>query len=673
MDEMFERLCKIYPDSKFVLIPKYDFDKWEGKEYDSSNDNKAAIGKWKSQPYDKTTIKPFIEQGFRVGWIVPKGYCVIDVDNKEEPQTQDYILKILEKFEVKYSYNYTFHGIHMLFRDEECRQKSDSKLKCGINLIVDSRANNTGYIILPTNDPHRNWGEWNEFVEELPYFLKPIIHDKSESFIGMQDGDGRNDALIRWRYRLMASHKLTDKEIEKCIRIVNENLFETAIPKEELFKTVLRDLKKKEIPVESKENPFNKIAEDISDKYDIIYTNRTFYKFEGTYHKPMDECALEKLIHEEISRNLSHSSRQEIIEFLKVKCFVENKDINTLWYKIPCKNGILNLVTGELGKPNSTEVNTMCIPWTYNEDPPPSPRIMEFMKQITKGDLQKIQFLYEIAGYCMLRRNLFEKFFVFRGEGGTGKSTYTNILVNLIGRQNVSNISLTDFDKDYHLATTENKLLNVDDDVVDGKSLQYTGRFKSFVSGELISARQIYKDVVTFAPFATLVFSCNRLPQIMDKTSGMYRRMVLVEINNKIDNPDPNFMLKITESDMEYFFFKAVEAIKNALDVGHMSIVQSEAHLLEQFRRRQSSLQEWLFEHDVRLRDILATPCSMMYRQFSEWCDNCGYKSKPNMFTFKEDVCNLYGVATDMQREGQYRNKMMFVKYGEYNAEFKPF
>ena len=63
---------------------------------------------------------------------------------------------------------------------------------------MDQRANKKGYIILPTNDPHRSWGEWPDEIANIPALLKPIMIAKNqiESFIGMGEGDGRNDALF---------------------------------------------------------------------------------------------------------------------------------------------------------------------------------------------------------------------------------------------------------------------------------------------------------------------------------------------------------------------------------------------------------------------------------------------------------------------------------------------
>lgn len=674
IDEMFERLNRIYPNSKFALIPKYEPEKWVDKEYDSHLDNKAAINRWATKALDYDQARVRIEEGYRIGWIVPKGYVVIDVDNGDDERAQEYVERILDKFEVKYSYNYTSRGIHILLRDEKECIKNNSKMKCALNIAIDTRANDGGYIILPTNDPNRSWGNWSDFVEEVPYFLKPVVNCTFPSFIGMIDGDGRNDALWRWRARLMSSNKLSDEEIEKSIKIINENLFDTAIPNPELYKTVLRELKKKDaLPPEAKENPYNKIAEDIMERHDIICYAGNFFIFKGTHYQEVHEIDIEKLIHNDVSKNLPAAARREIMEFLKLKTDVKYNEINRDWYKIACGNGIINLVTGELSQPTKSDLNTIYIPWNYEKDPQYSPRIDEFMKQITGGDVIKMKFLYQIAGYCLLKKNLFEKFFLFRGEGGTGKSTYTNLLTKLVGKENCSHVSLPDFDKDYYLSTTVNKLLNIDDDVVDGKRLEYTGRFKSFVSGEIISTRQIYRDVIDFDPFATLVFSCNRLPQIMDKTSGLYRRIILVELNNKVLRPDPLFMQKVVDKDMEYFLFKAVEGIKEALEVGHMVITQSEEALIEQFRRRQSPLFEFLYEHDIRLKDLVGKPCMILYKQFSEWCDEAGYTKKLTMFTFREEICTTYDCYPDLAGDQVNKNKMVFKKRGQYDPEWKPF
>lgn len=676
MNEQLAKLNRQYPNSSFVLIPKYDPSAWENKKYDSHLDFKAAMNKWKSNPLDIDDAQKAAEEGFRIGWVVPKGYVIVDVDNVDDDQAQECIEKLLEKWEVHYSYNYTSRGIHMLFKDSTCNIKSNSRQKCGINIMIDTRANNTGYIVLPINDPHRQWGKWTDVVEDIPYFLKPLMNDNTESFIGMVDGDGRNSALFKWRTKLECTHKLKDEEIEKCIRIINEFEFETPMANSELFKTVLRQREPIKQPVDPKEkmNYYNKIAEELCDKFDLISRGDRIYKFNGVYYKLLSILDCERLIHFEVSKNLSKAARTEIINFLRIKTNVPEEELDKEWFKIACKNGVINLVTGELQIPSKSEYNTIFIPWNYNMDPPYSPRIDQFMKDLTDGDPIKMTFLYQIAGYTMLKNNLFSKFFIFRGEGGTGKSTFTNLISKMLGDENCSHVALNEFDKDYHLASTCGRLANIDDDVMDNRPLEYTGKFKSIVSGEKILVRQIYAEPMEFTSFTTLMFSCNKLPKIMDKTTGLYRRMVLIELNHKVKHPDLLFMERVTEQDMEYFLFKCVEAIKIALEEGHFRIVQSEQALLDVFRRRQSPLIEWLYEHGFCLKDFVNKRCMTMYRQFRDWLDNNGYKGQMSMFSFKEELMALFDLDVGfMSLNEDETPTQCFLKHGEYDEEYRPY
>lgn len=676
MDEMLARLNRIYKDSKFALIPKYRPEQWIKQEYNSHLDYKAAVNKWRSAPLSYTEAQEAVEDGMRVGWIIPKGYVVVDIDNVEDGLAQEYIERLLNKFEVEYSYNYTSRGIHILLKDPTQSIKSGAKMKCGLNIVIDTRANETGYIVLPCNDPHRQWGKWHDSVEDIPYFLKPICNDSTPSFIGMTDGDGRNDALFKWRSKLETSRKLNDEEIEKCIKIINENLFDTAITNAELYKTVLRKHEQKEKPnVANRPNILNQMADELLARYDIISYGDKVFKFNGVYYKPISTIELEQMIHIELSNNLNRAQRVEIINFIRVKAQVKEEDFNKDWYKLAARNGIINLVTGELQVPNKAEYNTIYIPWAYNTDPVYSPRIDQFMKDLCDGDPIKMQFLYQVAGYTLLKKNLFSKFFIFKGEGGTGKSTFTNIIALMLGEQNCSHIALTDFDKDYHLATMGDKLCNIDDDVVDGKTLQYTGRFKSIISGDEITVRQIYAEPVTYTSFTTCMFSCNRLPMIMDKTTGLYRRMILIELNHKIEKPDPLFIEKLTESDMEYFIYKAVQAIKAAIEEGRFRITQSEQHLLQLFKRRQSPLHEWLYDCDYRTKDFVNKRCMTMYKIYRAWAEENGYQKLVTMYTFKEDICALYDMETRMgTTDGSNTPTQIFVKIGEcYDEDYKPF
>ena len=236
-------------------------------------------------------------------------------------------------------------------------------------------------------------------------------------------------------------------------------------------------------------------------------------------------------------------------------------------------------------------------------------------------------------------------------------------------------IGVVDFESDdvrIVASQAADELLNIDDDVVDGKILENTGRFKSIISGNIISVRQIYREVMDFIPYITCIFSCNKLPRIMDKTSGLYRRMVLIELNNKVKNPDPLFMNKVTELDMEYFLFKAVEGIKLAIEEGRFRVTQSESQLLQIFKRRQSPLNEWLYEHEITLGDLHNKKCITLYAQFTEWHNLNGYTKPMSNFTFKEDICALYDL--ELRLDTSHGTPIqVFYRRGSFDENYKPF
>ena len=680
MDEMLARVNQLYPNCGYVQIRPYDPELWENKEYDSRLESKAPMTQWRTSPLTFEQAVKYAERGYRIGWIVPEGYCVVDVDNEDHPESSAYVERILNELGIPYAYNRSSRGVHFLFRDDKLCIPSDAVTKCALGITVDHRANHKGYIILPTNDPHRSWGDWPDEIADIPAFLKPIMIAKNqiESFIGMNEGDGRNDALFKWRTKLLQSNKLSDTEIREALTLINQHLFSIPMSDAEMEASVMKARKtdteqrekgeKVKLNRLEKENIHNVIANKIVREFDLMCVGyKQFYKFDKTHYKPMREIDVERMIHYEISQNLSAEDRKEIMRFLAVKTLVEPDEIDRIWNKIAVGNGVLDVVSGELSEPDREEKNTIAIPWNYNPDPPHSPKIDEFMTHISANrdgsvNIAKMQFLYQIAGYCLLKKNYFGKFFIYQGEGQTGKSTFQDLIVKMLGENNRARVGIDKMDADYYLATLLSKLINIDDDAVDGKVLENTGRFKSLVTGNEITVRQIFKEPVTFTPFATCMFSCNKLPRILDKTSGLYRRMVIIELNNKIEKPDPLFLMKLTARDMEYFLYKAVYWVGIALQEGGFRISQSEQELLRKFKCRQSSLNEWIFEDHMTLKDVYGKGVLGLYTFYVEWAQKNGYSKIPSVLTFKEDICTLYNVEIDFTGEERRASQQVFTR-----------
>ena len=68
---------------------------------------------------------------------------------------------------------------------------------------------------------------------------------------------------------------------------------------------------------------------------------------------------------------------------------------------------MLDLNSGVLTPHSPDNYNTIYLDWEYKEDVEYSSLIDDFMKQIADGDIRKMQFFYEVAGYCLLKKKYF--------------------------------------------------------------------------------------------------------------------------------------------------------------------------------------------------------------------------------------------------------------------------
>ena len=147
------------------------------------------------------------------------------------------------------------------------------------------------------------------------------------------------------------------------------------------------------------------------------------------------------------------------------------------------------------------------------------------------------------------------------------------------------------------------------------------------------------------------------MPKIADKSDGLLRRMILVEIDHKIESPDPEFMSKITSLDIEYFFVKAVEGLQRVMKLGRFSIHESEDELKQKFQLGQSNLKKWLFERQITIEYLHGKRVADMFVEYKNFCIERNYGITTQQ-GFKEEIAD----ETDM---------MISFDYGQRDEVFE--
>lgn len=595
----------------------------------------------------------------RIGWIVPKEYVVIDIDNKTNARI---VFDILQAQKIKFSFMTGKKGGHFIFKNHRDIKSISAGQSCSIGITVDVRCNEKGYIVLPENDTDRRWGTISNDIDNVPFFLIPLKDLKIQSeFIGMDEGDGRNDALLKHMLALIDYAKdLTITEKCESIRLINRFLFKNPIPDNELLKTVLRDdiLKKQDEKDDEKGCYEEKLAARIIKDKQIITCNEDCYMYNGKYYKKMlDQTELERIIHLEYDSKLKTSKRAETINFIKLKSWVSPLDLNKNWNEIVFKNGVLNLANMTLYPHSPSVYNTIYIDCNYIPDAPYSQIVDGFFNQISSCEQDKKSLLYEIIGYCLIRKNVFEKFFICYGEGATGKSTYLKMIRRLVGDSNASFLSLNNLEDTYMPVEMFGKLINIGDDIAY-KGLKESDILKKLVTGEMFAAQQKYKGPINFANFAKLIFTTNKLPEVYDRSSGFYRRVMIIDINKKIENPDPFFMDRLTDADYEYLLSVAVEKLVAALKVNKLTECQSSKIKLEEYKTDQSSVLSFMQDMRYTKKDLDHRPCMELYRAYESYCKDTGFKPLKKV-NFDKEICDEYKMnkANTTWNQGENRNQ----------------
>lgn len=572
----------------------------------------------------------------RVGWVVPEKYIAIDIDKQEYASV---VFRILQRRNYKFSYMKGRKGGHFIFKNERGVKSISAGRACSLGITVDVRCMGKGYIILPENDTDRKWGNITNDIDDVPFFLVPQNDLKIQTeFLGMAAGSGRNDALLRHILSLIDYAKdLSIEEKKESIKLINEFMFADPIDEKELMSTVLRDeILERQSDEDDKTCYEEKLARKIIQEKQIITCNDDCYLFNGKYYQRLDDVDLERIIHTEYNAGLKQTRRKECVQFIKLKSYVPPKELNSDWNQLTFRNGILNLNTMTLMPHTPNIYNTVYIDYNYQKDAIYSPAIDTFFNTLSGSEETLKNLLYEIVGCCLVRKNLFSKFFICYGQGQTGKSSYLRLITNLLGETNVSFLSINSLEERFMASELFGKLANLGDDVP--YYLKETATLKKLVTGEQFSADQKYKQPVNFQNFATLIFTTNRLPEVSDKSSGFYRRLMLVELNNKIEQPDMFFFDRLTDADYEYLLSKAIDKLLAAIKAGKLSETCESSEAKENYRKEQSSVLSFIRDFGYDRKKLDHRPCMPVFNEYVQYCHEVGFKASKKI-NFDKELC----------------------------------
>ncbi|EFM09538.1 phage/plasmid primase, P4 family [Paenibacillus curdlanolyticus YK9] len=387
-----------------------------------------------------------------------------------------------------------------------------------------------------------------------------------------------------------------------------------------------------------------------------------FYSFAKGIWKYMDENELARLLREILHEFVpdfwtTRLESEYLAAIAREAPRVEKMDAERNYLNL--ENGMLNLSTLELEPHRPEALSTVRVPIWYDMNAE-CPEFLEFLSVIFDGDEELIDLVAEIFGYCLTTETRAHKAFIFYGKGSNGKSVLIEMLKCLIGKANISSLTLGELDKPFSRYGLVDKLLNVATENEVSSSALDTTYFKAIVSGEEIQVEKKHEQGFSYAPYCKLVFALNNLPYSKDKSFGFRRRLIIVPFNktfeegkadvflqDKLKKELPgilNFALKgLVRLRKNRYKFSSSKAVDEALQAYTDTLNPVQRFVREKLSAADSSCR-------IRYNKIMSA--------FDDWADKNGHQnnySQAKLSDLIKDCLKAQGITFETFKSGGLR------------------
>lgn len=210
------------------------------------------------------------------------------------------------------------------------------------------------------------------------------------------------------------------------------------------------------------------------------------------------------------------------------------------------ENGVLDLRTGELRDHDPGLMCSRLSQVTYDPNARDD-RWDLYLKSVTRGDEDLEAYLRRAAGYTLTADTREEVFFIIYGPKNSGKSTFIDALMGILGDMAMLTQAETLMHQRGNAAPKEELAAMLDKRMVATIEIPDGGRFaeslvKQMTGGDKIAARHLYKDRFEFQPVFKLWIATNHAPRAYD--DAIWRRIKRVPFPYEVPANERDLRLK---------------------------------------------------------------------------------------------------------------------------------
>ena len=333
----------------------------------------------------------------------------------------------------------------------------------------------------------------------------------------------------------------------------------------------------------------------------------------------------------------------------KLKDVTEDLRANTrfrkpqrLDYLIAVGNGLFNTKTKELEPFDPKHFITAKVDTNYNTKALTNYELIkntyfnfdEWLKSIACNDDEIVTLLWQLINEAINPNKTRRKIAIMLGNGTNGKSTFRQMMINLIGDINISVSTPHELQSRFGLTSLEGKICNYGDEV-GTKPLDEMDKLKSISSGESVNYERKNKDVRNYDFKTLLMFNSNEIPPIKDKSDAVLNRLLIIPFKANFEGvkdesiKDEKLNNKII---LEYILYTALH-----LDFDKFIIPEAVKKQLLNYKQENDSVFSFmLYYKDKGYHHVSCFPVRYLTDDYENFCYENGYNTRKrigNAFT----------------------------------------
>ena len=276
-------------------------------------------------------------------------------------------------------------------------------------------------------------------------------------------------------------------------------------------------------------------------------------KMKLDFAKCEDEVA-EKAFTKHLKATRSSKGKSAMIKELEHLVPIQANQMDLCPDMINVQNGILSLRTGELTNHDKEKHLTRITSVEYT-DKVDCPMWERFLGEIFNFDADLIKYIQKAVGYSLTGLTSEQCAFFCFGNGSNGKSTFLDVISDILGDYAVNIQPETIMVKhgggggaNSDIARLKGARFVTTVEPNEGLRLN-EGLIKQLTGGDLVTARRLYGNEFEFRPEFKLWMSTNHKPIIRGTDLGIWRRIHLIPFTVQIpeEKKDKNLKLKLKQ------------------------------------------------------------------------------------------------------------------------------